>query len=294
MKHTALQHIPFLTGLEVISDRYRAVLCDLWGVVHNGVEPYETAVHALLRYREMGGIVLLLSNAPRPGPAIHLHLLELGVPDEAFDQIVTSGDLVQAHLMGLGPGGACYHMGPERDQPLFDGLELMRVSMDDADFIVCSGLRDDENETPEDYQAEFEAGLERDLTMICANPDRQVVRGDRVIYCGGALAAAYEKMGGRVVWFGKPYPKTYEAVSVILEDMTGDVLSGTSILAIGDGLNTDIPGAQNAGMDSLLITGGLHFADFGPDADLPELEKVQDVCRARELTPVGYQARLIW
>jgi len=294
MEQPLVQTIPHLTGLEVIADRYRAVLCDLWGVVHNGVAPYETAVHALMRYREQGGIVLLLSNAPRPGPSIHLHLLELGVPDEAFDQIVSSGDLVQAHLMGLGAGGACYHMGPERDLPLFDGLDLRRVSMDDAEFIVCSGLVDDEAETPDDYRTEFEAGLARDLTMICANPDRQVVRGDRVIYCGGALAAVYEEMGGRVVWFGKPYPKTYEAVFRILEDLTGDMLKGSSVLAIGDGLNTDIPGAQRAGIDSLLITGGLHFEEFGSGPEHPVMSKVEDVCRARDLRPVGYQARLIW
>lgn len=294
MEQLVIPHIPFLTGLEVISDRYRAVLCDLWGVVHNGVAPYDTAVLALMRYREMGGIVLLLSNAPRPGPIIHLHLLELGIPDEAYDQIVTSGDLVQAHLMGLGPGGVCYHMGPERDLPLFDGLDLNLVPMDDADFIVCSGLMDDEAETPDDYREDFEAGLARDLTMICANPDRQVVRGNKTIYCGGALAAAYEEMGGRVVWFGKPYPKTYEAVSGILEDMTGEVLAGTSILAIGDGLNTDIPGARDAGIDSLLITGGLHSGDFGSDPEDPELEKVQTVCKTRDLAPVGFQARLIW
>src|SRR5207253_1177436 len=193
-----------IAGLSEIADRYDALLCDVWGVVHNGQEAYRPACEALVRFAESRGPVVLLSNAPRPASAVIPQLNDYGVPSGAWQGFVTSGDATRALLRERSPGPA-WVIGPDRDAPLFEGLDLQRSGPQDAAFIACTGLVDDETETPEDYRSSLTVAAGRGLEMICANPDRVVQRGDRLIYCAGALADLYAGLGGSVMMAGKPY-----------------------------------------------------------------------------------------
>lgn len=239
-------------GLSELADRYDALLCDVWGVIHNGRESFPAACEALARWRAEVGPVVLISNAPRPSLAIHSQLDHFKVPREAWTAFVTSGDATRALLAERSPGPA-WTIGPARDAPLYEGLGLAFADAEDAAFIAVTGPYDDETETPEDYRRRFEIAVERGLTMICANPDRVVQRGDQLIYCGGSLADLYEDMGGKVLMAGKPYAPIYE---LALHE-AGDTPKAR-VLCIGDGVITDVKGADDQGLDCLFIAKGIH------------------------------------
>lgn len=244
----------------------RGAIVDLWGVMHNGVAAFPEAVDALARFRAgRDARVVMLSNAPRPSPVVRLQLDKFGVPPSVYDAIVTSGDAARQSLEAR-PGLAVFHIGPERDMPLFEGLKLDLVSgLAEADAVVCSGLRDDERETAEDYRPLLEAALARGLPLVCANPDRIVARGARTIPCAGAVARLYETMGGTVEWHGKPYPSVYGRSLELLGTDPAETI------AIGDGIETDIPGANAQGIPALLVTGGVHAPLWGDPADAGRL-----------------------
>ena len=246
-----------IDSLADISGDYDAVLCDLWGVYHDGIRPHDAAVAALRGYRERGGIVTLLTNAPRPDFSVARQLGRMGAPDDAHDLIVTSGDATIAALRDGNFGARVYHIGPERDDDLFQGFDIERSSLDNADFILCSGLFDDGVETPEDYTTTYEVARERGLVMVCANPDVVVDRGERRIWCGGALAEAYAKTGGDARYFGKPHRPIYDLAMEKIAAQAGRRIDRTRILAIGDGPATDVKGALDNGFDCLFIAGGL-------------------------------------
>ncbi len=246
-----------IDSLADTSGDYDAVLCDLWGVYHDGIRPYEGAVSALRGYRERGGIVALLTNAPRPDFSVAKQLERMGAPEDTHDLIVTSGDATIAALRDGNFGARAYHIGPERDYDLFEGLDIERTALEDADFILCSGLFDDGAETPEDYAATYETARERGLVMVCANPDVVVDRGERRIWCGGALAEAYEKAGGEARYFGKPHRPIYDLALEKIATQAGRSIDRSRILAIGDGPATDVKGALENGFDCLFIAGGL-------------------------------------
>ncbi len=253
-----------LPGLSALTGRYDALLCDVWGVIHNGRRSFPGACAALARWRAEVGPVILISNSPRPAEAVVPQLQELGVPKEAWSMLVTSGDATRAILAGRAPGPA-WAIGPDRDSPLYEGLGLKFAGPEAAAFISCTGPFDDEVETPEDYRARFEAAIARDLEMVCANPDLVVQRGDKLIYCGGALAELYEAMGGRVRMAGKPYPPIYELALAMAEHEQGREVDDARVLAVGDGIPTDIRGANAQGLDVLFIAGGIHGAQMvGP------------------------------
>jgi HAD superfamily hydrolase (TIGR01459 family) len=239
-------------GLSELRDRYDVLLCDVWGVIHNGRESFPAALDALVRWRAEVGPVVLISNAPRPSLAIHAQLEHFKVPREAWTAFVTSGDATRTLLAERAPGPA-WTIGPPRDQPLYDGLGLAYADAEDAAFISVTGPYDDETETPEDYRGRFEIAVERGLEMICANPDRVVQRGDQLIYCGGALADLYEEMGGRVLMAGKPYAPIYKLALHEAGDAPRE-----RVLCIGDGVITDIKGAEDQGLDCLFIAKGIH------------------------------------
>ncbi|MGE5567155.1 MAG: TIGR01459 family HAD-type hydrolase [Parcubacteria group bacterium] len=239
-------------GLSELADRYDALLCDVWGVIHNGRESFPAACEALARWRAEVGPVVLISNAPRPSLAIHSQLDHFKVPREAWTAFVTSGDATRALLAERAPG-PCWSIGPARDAALYEGLGLGFADAEDAAFCCVTGPYDDTVETPEDYRARFEIAVERGLTMICANPDRVVQRGDQLIYCGGALADLYEEMGGRVLMAGKPYEPIYK---LALHE-AGDTPK-SRVLCIGDGVITDVKGADDQGLDCLFIAKGIH------------------------------------
>ncbi|TNE58424.1 MAG: TIGR01459 family HAD-type hydrolase [Alphaproteobacteria bacterium] len=261
--------IQVIHAFSEIEGRYKAVLCDIWGVIHNGKAPFGSAVSVLAKYRAQGGRVVMLSNSPRLSGAIPAQFSEIGVPNDFYDAIVTSGDVTRVELQKR-VGQKFFHIGPvKRDDSLLDGVDLQKVEITDADFVLCSGLFDDETETPEDYRGLLAEIRSRDLLMVCANPDIVVNRGDKLIYCAGAIAAAYEDLGGKTVYGGKPHAPIYQEAERVLTRMTGERVKPADILMIGDGPKTDIFGAENFGIDSLFVGGGIHAAEsFLPDGTL--------------------------
>jgi HAD superfamily hydrolase (TIGR01459 family) len=294
MEREQAQIIRQIAGLSEISDRYDVILCDIWGVLHNGVASFAQASDALVSFRGRGGVVVLISNAPRPSPPIRRQVLKLGISPDAFDAIVTSGD-VTIGLMEEQAGAQVLHIGPERDLTLFeaamerDGARLKLVSLEDAQYALCTGLRRDETETQDDYEAELQAMLSRRMTMICANPDIVIHRGETLIYCAGALAHRYEELGGAVIYAGKPYGPIYDRALALAGRARGASVEKRRVLAIGDGMRTDIIGARQAGLDALFVTGGIHRSlhkeDLASPADPAELRRLYD---ENEVSPVAY------
>lgn len=256
-----------VSGLAQIADLYDAVLCDVWGVIHNGRESFPEACEALIRFQETCGPVVLISNAPRPAEAVHPQLKALAVPKAAWSGFVTSGDATRSLLKARAPGPV-FALGPERDAPLYDGLGLGFASLEEAAFICCTGPFDDMNDQPEDYRERLSEAAARGLDFICANPDRVVQKGDRLIPCAGALADVYESLGGKVIMAGKPYAATYDLAVAEAQRLAGRPLDRRRILCIGDGVGTDVKGAANQSLDCLFITGGIHAAEGDPQAVL--------------------------
>lgn len=245
-------------GLAEIADRYDILLCDVWGVIHNGRESWPDACGALTRFNREHGHVVLISNSPRPASDVVAQLDGLGVPRDSWRAFVTSGDATRAELAKRAPGPA-WIIGPERDAPLYAGLDLRSASgAQDAAFLSVTGLLDDETETPEDYRGRLAPAAARDLEMICANPDRIVQRGDAIIYCGGSLADLYEELGGRVTMAGKPYGPIYDLALKEAESLLGRAVDRSRVLCIGDGVVTDVLGANQQALDCLFIAQGIH------------------------------------
>ena len=266
--------IPVVVSVKDIGGRYRAWLVDIWGVMHNGRNAFPKASAATRAFREAGGIVVLLSNSPRPSHAVQEQLRHFGVPDQAYDATVTSGDLTR-HELGKHKGARVFHLGPERDRPIFEGLDVSLAGPDEAELVVCSGLFDDDTETPDDYGALLRDMVARGLLMICANPDHMVERGHQLIYCAGALASVYEELGGKVIYAGKPYAPVYDLALETIARLAGESVGKDRVLAIGDGLNTDIAGAGNFGIDALFVASGLHAPGEGGEAlDAPHLAEL--------------------
>ncbi|HZV85178.1 MAG TPA: TIGR01459 family HAD-type hydrolase [Brevundimonas sp.] len=258
-----------LNGLRDIAADYDLLLCDVWGVVHNGRESWPEACSALSRFNRDGGHVVLISNSPRPADAVVSQLDALGVPRDSWRAFVTSGDATRAELVKRAPGPV-WIIGPDRDWPLHDGLGLeIAKGAADAAFISLTGLVDDTTETPEDYRERLAAGSARDLELICANPDRVVQRGDQLIYCGGSLADLYESLGGRVTMVGKPFDPIYDLALKEGERLLGRPVDRSRVLCIGDGVITDVLGANRQELDCLFIAQGIHGdAARGPDGRL--------------------------
>jgi len=255
-------------GLADPADHYDVLLSDLWGVIPKGRQHFAEACAALVRYRAERGPVVLISNSPRPAHDVVPQLDALGVPREAWSTLVTSGDATRMLLAERSPGPA-WIIGPERDGILYEGLGLTTADPDKAAFIAVTGPYDDEIETPEDYRARFVEPASRRLTMICANPDRVVQRGSKLIYCGGALADLYREMGGRVLMAGKPYAPIYDLAPAKAERRPGRASEPARVLCIGDGVHTDVQGAEDQGLDCLFIARGIHGdAAMGPDGRL--------------------------
>ena len=244
--------------------------CDIWGVVHNGREPFAKTVCALVEHRKAGGRVILVSNSPRSAEGVVSQLHKIGVDSASYDAAVTSGDVTRDLMLRHGERGL-FHLGPDRDLSLFNGLDVERVPLEQAGAVVCTGLYHDDRETPEDYVAILKDIRKRNLTFICANPDKRVRKGNALLYCAGALADVYQNLGGKVLMAGKPYTPIYDLARQQARIIVGKDLP---ILAIGDGPETDILGAANQGLPCLYVSGGVrdHVVDL--PAELAEIQSL--------------------
>lgn len=269
-------------SLAEISARYDTLLCDLWGCLHNGKQPYPAAVAALRAFRARGGTVALLTNAPRPSRFVMEQLDRMGVPRDAWDLVVSSGDAAQIAMLSGAVGQRVHHIGPEKDDGFFtalpadmpDALTITRVPLEEAEGIVCTGPFDELNEVPEDYRARFLYAKTKGLTLLCANPDIVVDMGETRIYCAGALAGFYDEMGGTSLYYGKPHAPVYELTRARLA-AAGRDNDPAGMLAVGDGFFTDVQGGTGEGIDTLFVTGGIEAARFGGDVENPDPAKLE-------------------
>ena len=286
-----------IPGLAGVAPNYDAFILDLWGVVHNGHHPYPGVLDCMDRLRNGGKQIILLSNAPRTNGYVVEFLEKIGVGRAHFDHILTSGDITREvlirrdHIFLKESGKAFYQIGADRDKGLEDGLDYHKVSsVDEADFLICTGLVDDMTETPENYRDILLAALEKDLPMLCANPDLTVMRGTTSHYCAGAIAALYGELGGRVELFGKPYPEVYRQAMEKLR-----ISDPHKILAIGDSMRTDIKGASANGIDSVLVSGGIHADEWGlTDGLLPTVAQIEKVTEIHQFSPNYVMGHMVW
>lgn len=267
--------------LASISQNYDALFVDLWGCLHNGIEPFVDAVEAL---REYNGTVLLLTNSPRPNTGVAPQLEQIGVPAEIYDGIVSSGDSAQFAMASGVVGRKVHHLGPERDLGFFEGIDVERVPLEQAEGIVCTGLFDDRSETPDDYRLTILTGVNSGLKLLCANPDIAVDVGNQRIYCAGAIAQAYSEAGGESLYFGKPHPPIYQLAFKRLREIAGHTIEPERILCIGDGINTDIRGGMAENLDTLFITGGLAASEISHE-DGPDAAELERFLKSHQLSP---------
>jgi HAD superfamily hydrolase (TIGR01459 family) len=253
--------LKFAERLRDLVDGVDVLLSDIWGVVHNGLVAFPEACEALRNFRGQGGTVILITNAPRPADSVQRQLRKLHVADETYDAIVSSGDLTRNFVAGR-PGERMFWIGPERDSSIYRGLDAGLVPLEQADYIVCTGLFDDETESAENYRAMMLEARERRLTLVCANPDIVVERGDRLIYCAGAIAELYLELGGEVIFYGKPHRPIYERAMALAAERRGQAVPPGRVLAIGDSVRTDLAGAHGFGIDCLFVTRGIHSEEF--------------------------------
>ncbi len=287
----AAPHVPLLEHAAPLSRQWPVWFCDIWGIVHDGVRADEASCDALVHHRRNGGVVVLVSNSPRPRPALLKQLDGLRVPREAYDDVITSGDVTRA-IIARHAGRNVFHLGPERDSHLREGLPVHFGGPDEAEVVMCSGLFDDRTEQPEQYRPMLEQLAARRLPFVCANPDLVVKHGEHILPCAGALAAIYEELGGEVIMAGKPFAPIYEEALRKAGAAAGRTVTKREILAIGDGIGTDMKGAANFGIAAVFVAGGISegaLDEHGVDELAARIRK-----EARGLNLVGIMRRLQW
>ena len=278
---------------EPLASAYDVLLCDVWGVMHNGLAAFAPACDALARFRAGGGTVILITNAPRPGAAVAKILDGLGVPRDAYDAITSSGDVTRG-IVERRRGDRVFHLGPPRDRPIFSGLDVVFAPVETADYVVCSGLFDDTIETPASYRELLATMRARALFMVCANPDVVVERGDTLVYCAGALADAYAALGGEVLYCGKPYAPIYQTALANAAALRGGERPPLRrVLAIGDSVRTDLKGAAAFGIDCLFVISGIHAEEFG-GREAPDLSSLEAIFAAGGVAPKAIMRGLAW
>jgi HAD superfamily hydrolase (TIGR01459 family) len=291
--------VRLIARLSEIAGNYDVVFSDIWGVVHNGERSFAEATDALAQFRRRGGTVILITNAPRPSAPILAQLDHLKVPRDCFDDIVTSGDVTMGLIAARG-AAPVHHIGPSRDLSLFQAAAALSgdappplAPLERAQYVLCTGLFDDEHETPEDYDAILSAMHKRRLPMICANPDLVVQRGETLIYCAGALAQRYEAMGGEAIYAGKPHSPIYAQALSMARAARGRSVEDSRILAIGDAMRTDVAGAIGRGIDILFVTAGIHGEELHGDRPIAAAALEQFSAR-HGLWPTAAIRDLIW
>jgi HAD superfamily hydrolase (TIGR01459 family) len=282
----------FIDGFAPLAPHYDVVFCDVWGVVHNGITAFADACGALARFRAGGGTVLLITNAPRPASVVARLLDRINVPHEAYDGIVSSGDVTQDVMLAR-RDQRVFTIGPQRDLSTFTQLGITFAPAESADYVVCTGLFDDETETPDDYRPLLGELRKRDLFMVCANPDLVVERGDELVYCAGAIADLYASLGGRVLYAGKPHRPIYEAALAKATAARGRGPPLARVLAIGDSVRTDLAGATAFGIDCLFVTAGIHAEELG-GRENPDAALLATIFAGAKAYPKAVMRRLVW
>ena len=295
MRDTITNDVALLDSAGSLLAGYDVVFCDVWGVVHNGVTPYATACEALARFRDGGGAVVLVTNSPVPakdtGDFIATHI---GVPRNAWDTIITSGDLTRGFITEHDLS-RIHHIGPPRDLPVFKGLDVERVALDEAQGIICTGVVDDVRETGETYRPVLEIARDRGLPLVCGNPDLVVEVGGIYYPCAGAVAVIYESLGGEVFWAGKPHEPVYAGAHRLAEERLGRAVDRSRIIGIGDALRTDMAGAAGYGIDGLLIGRGIHREELMPDDDAIDANRLSELlATSTRRKPIAAMPTLAW
>jgi HAD superfamily hydrolase (TIGR01459 family) len=282
----------FADRFSALAADYDVVLSDVWGVIHNGVAAFPEACDALSRYRGGGGTVILITNAPRTGEAVARQLDGFGVPRTAYDGVVSSGDVTR-EVIAERRGQSLFHLGPQRDISIFSGLDVHFAPVETADYVVCSGLFDDETETAEDYRDLLGIMRARSLFMVCGNPDVVVERGEKLVYCAGAIADLYATLGGEVLYAGKPHRPIYDNALQKAERLRGGPAALQRVVAIGDSLRTDLKGAAALGIDCLFVTAGIHAEELG-DRDNPQASALDRIFADAGVWPKAVTRKLVW
>ena len=283
---------PLIPHFAEIAPDYGVLLCDVWGVVHNGVAAFPPACDTLMRARAAGAVVVFITNSPRPSDQVARQLERLHVPRETYDAMVSSGDVTRG-VIAERRGQTLCHIGPDRDNSIFTGLDVQFAPLQSADYVVCSGLDDDDVDTPEDYRVRLETMLKRKLFMVCGNPDVVVERGDKLVYCAGAIADLYAAMGGEVLYAGKPYRPIYDMALAKVEAAAGKKPALKRVLAIGDSIRTDLKGARTLGADFLFVTSGIHAEELG-SRERPDTETLKNAFTAGGGMPQAVMRQLVW
>ena len=251
----------FADRLRDLTAHVDVILSDVWGVIHDGIHGFPHACKALQAFREQGGTVIMITNAPRPADSVQRQLRKMEISDETYDAIVSSGDLTR-NFVASRLDQPLLQIGPERDNPMFRGLDVRFTTLENAEYIVCTGPYDDEVETEENYRSMMEEARKRNLTFVCANPDIVVERGHRLITCAGAIAELYRSLGGEVIFYGKQHKPIYDRALELAAQKRGKSTPLNRVLAIGDSVRTDLTGANMMGLDCLFLTRGIHAVDF--------------------------------
>jgi HAD superfamily hydrolase (TIGR01459 family) len=283
---------PLIPHFSALAPDYDVLLCDVWGVVHNGVAAFAHACDALMRMRARGAAVVFITNSPRPSEQVGRQLERLHVPRETYDAMVSSGDVTRSVIVERHGQSLC-HIGPERDRSIFSGLNVRFAPLENADYVVCSGLDDDDVEAPEDYRGRLETMLKRKLFMVCGNPDVVVERGERLVYCAGSIADLYPTMGGEVLYAGKPYRPIYDMALAKAAQAAGKKPALKRVLAVGDSIRTDLKGARTLGVDFLFVTSGIHAEELG-GRERPNAGALKSAFAAAGDMPKAVMRQLVW
>lgn len=282
-----------LKGISEISDKFDVYFIDLWGVIHNGVQCYPEALKVLEKLKEQNKKIVLISNAPRPAAVVKVFLETIGLKSSCYDFLVTSGDITREYISLNSSKKNFYHLGPTRDIDLFKDLNVALTSKEECDEIICTGLVSDEEEKLQDYKILLDFFLNKKIPLICANPDEVVARGEKIVFCAGALANQYKQEGGVVRYFGKPYSEIYSfALKKIRAHKDFKDKKEINTLVIGDNIKTDIKGANLSNLDSVLILNGI-YKDFFRDGTV-NFDQLKDSVNLKDVKINYFQEELAW
>jgi len=282
-----------LKGISEISDKFDVYFIDLWGVIHNGVQCYPEALKVLEKLKEQNKKIVLISNAPRPAAVVKVFLETIGLKSSCYDFLVTSGDITREYISLNSSKKNFYHLGPTRDIDLFKDLNVTLTSKEECEEIICTGLVSDEEERLQDYKILLDFFLNKKIPLICANPDEVVARGEKIVFCAGALANQYKQEGGMVRYFGKPYSEIYSfALKKIRAHKDFKDKKEINTLVIGDNLKTDIKGANLSNLDSVLILNGI-YKDFFRDGTV-NFDQLKDSVNLKDVKINYFQEELAW